>query len=80
MILQGRSNPGEVANWSLLLENSKFYNRTASKDEAHFSPLRDGITDGREFFVVPKPVHRFFHASYRGPEIKRYSLVKNRIG
>ena len=80
IISQGRSNPGEVSNWSLLLENGKFYNRSATKDEPHYTPLRDGMTDGKEFFIVPKSVWRFFSTVYRGPEIKRYSVVKNRAG
>ena len=58
IILQGRSNPGEVSNWALLLENGKFYNRSAAKDEAHFSPLREGMMEGREFFIVPRSVPR----------------------
>ena len=80
MIAQGRSSPGEISNWSLLLENGKFYNRSAMKDDPHFSPLREGMTDGREFFIVPKSVWKFFYTAYRGPEIKRYSIVKNRTG
>jgi len=80
MIMQGRSNPGEVSNWSLLLEPGKFFNRSALKDEAHFSPLREGLTDCREFFVVPRAVWKLFYTTYRGPEIKRHSIVKNRNG
>ena len=73
MLMQARSNPGEICNWAILLEQSKFYNRTATKEEAHFSPLREGLIDGREFFVVPK-------SAYKGPEVRRYSIVKNRAG
>ena len=80
IMMSGRSNPGEISNWSLLLENGKFYNRSAAKDEPHFSPLREGMVDGREFFIVPRSVWKFFHSTYRGPEIKRNSIVKNRTG
>ena len=60
VVLHGRASPGEVANWSLLLDTNKFYNRSAAKEEAHFSPLREGMIDGRDFFIVPKSTWRFF--------------------
>ena len=80
VLQSGRANPGEVCNWTLLLENSRFYNRTAIKEDAHFSPLKETLIDGKEFFVVPKCVWKLFYTAYRGPEIRRYSIVKNRSG
>ena len=80
IILQGRNNPGEVSNWSLILEGNKYYSRSSTKEDSTFTPLKENLIDGKEFFVVPKGVWKFFNTAYKGIEIRRHSVVKNRAG
>ena len=80
IILSGRNHPGEVSNWSLILEGGKYYQRYGTREDPTFTPLRENISDGKEFFMVPKGVWKCFHIAYKGVEIRRHSVVKNRNG
>ena len=80
IMLSGRNHPNEVSNWSLILEGGRYYSRFGVKEDPTYTPLRENIVDGKEFFVVPTGVWKFFHITYKGVEIRRHSIVKNRTG
>jgi hypothetical protein len=82
----GSSNPGEVSNWGLLLESSKYLNRAAAKDDSNYTPLKENIKLDWDFIMVPVALWDFFRTGYSSPvnqntcEIKRYSIIKDRVG
>lgn len=82
----GSSNPGEVSNWGLLLEQSKYLNRASNKDDATFTPLKENINIDRDFIMVPVSIWDFFRTAYCSLinqtccEIRRFSIIKDRIG
>lgn len=85
-ILTGSSNPGEVSNWGLLLENNKYLNRASAKDDATFTPLKENLRLDWDFIMIPTAIWDFFRTGYCSPvtgsscEIRRYSVVKDRVG
>lgn len=54
IMLNGKVSPGEVQNWTLVLDTQRYYNRSSKAGDAIHTPLRDNVQDGREFIVVPK--------------------------
>jgi hypothetical protein len=79
-MLNGKVYPGEVQNHVVLLDGAKFYSRSSKVGEAIHTPLREGVMDGRDVIAVPKAGWQLFKSLYTGKEIRRFSIVKNKLG
>ena len=73
-----RQQPGEIHNSALTMDPHKYFNRHCGKTIQ--TPLKENLTEGKDFIVVPKGIWKYFQRKYLGQEIKRYSIIQNRIG
>jgi hypothetical protein len=67
--------PGYISNNELLIDRGIHYMDFNNKKSIFNYNIIDQYENGREFFLINKPIWNYFKAVYGGKEIKRYSIT-----
>lgn len=74
-----QNNPGEVSNQQLLIDRKEFLQIRNPGERLRYlnAPLKGTVVLERDVFQISEAVWKLLQNSYRGEEIKRYSIFKN---
>lgn len=67
--------PGYITNNELLIDRGLHYMDFDNKKSIYNYNIIDQYENGKEFFLINKPIWNYFKALYGGKEIKRFSIT-----